>query len=125
MLEEETGPELIEKGLADIDTQEIGETLNIWLRVINSIHESQPDVALRPISSLFSILDWDELQTTAQWLVPDMVESIKPVAGAVMPSLINGLCELLTPSPGEDTGELDEALDNLRNILSNNGGKKI
>jgi len=125
LLEEETGPELIEKGLADIDTQEIGETLNIWLRVINSIHESQPDVALRPISSLFSILDWDELQTTAQWLVPDMVESIKPVAGSVMPSLINGLCELLTPSPGEDTGELDEALDNLRNILSNNGGKKI
>jgi len=122
-IDESDGTALIEKGLADLDTQEIGETLNTWLRIINSIHESQSDVALTPLSSLVSIIDLDELETAAQWILPNIIESIKPIAGAVMPSLINGVCELLTPEPGEDSEQIDEALSNLRNILSRNGGE--
>ena len=125
LVDEGDGSRLIGQGLADLDTQEVGETVNAWLRIINSIHDSQPDVALTPVSSLFSVIDWDELQTAAQWLVPDLIESIKPLAGAVMPSLINGLCELLTPIPGDDSDQLDEALANLRSILSSNGGGTI
>ncbi len=90
----------------------------------------RPDVAGAMLSSLFSVIDADDLNAAAKWIIPDVVESIKPLAGAVMPSVINALCSLITPAPGEDSAELDEALGNLGNILSNHcnnphGGREI
>jgi hypothetical protein len=124
------GAEWVAKELADLDTQEVGETCNAWLRIINAIHEERPDIAQTLLSSLSSVIDADELKTIAGWIIPDITASIKPIAGAVLPSVINALCDLMTPAPGEDLGELDEALGNLRNILSNNrhnphGGREI
>jgi hypothetical protein len=100
------------------------------LRIINATHESRPDIAENLLSSLFSIIDTDELQAAAKWMIPEAIASVKPIAGAVMPSIINALCHLMTPAPGEDSSEMDEAIGNLRKILSNpcnnpQGGREI
>lgn len=117
------GSEHIEAGLADLNTQELGDTLNAWLRMINQMHDARPEAVLTPLASLASMIDWDELRTASEWIMPDMIESIRPIAGAVMPSLLHGLCDLVTPSAGEETEALDEALARLRSLLSAQGGE--
>lgn len=101
-------------------TATVGENINTWSRLINRIHELQPEIGLSTVSPLFSVIDWDELQAAVQRLMPDISESVKPVVRTVMPELINRLCEFLRPAPGEDHDALAEALANLRYILSNN-----
>jgi len=112
------------KGLADLDTQEIGEIVNTLLRVINSIHENKPEIVSNLISSIVLAIDTDELKATADWIIRDAIDAIKPAAGVIVPSLLNGLCELIVSVPGEDSNDLDNALDSLKGILCKNGGKK-
>ena len=121
--EEEDHVDLAVKHLAEIDGQELGEVVNTWLHILNTLHDAKPEAVLEPVASLMTSLDWDELQEAAQWMVPGLVQAVKPSANAFMPSVIKGLCDLLTPSPGEDTDDLEEALDHLKNILSSNGGQ--
>lgn len=106
------------EGAADLETQEMAETVNSLLRTMNRIHQNKPGLLPQVLSEMAVSLDAGELKTAAEWIVPDVVRSMKPASGAVMPSLVRGLCGLLTPEPGEDAGELEKALDSLRVILA-------
>jgi hypothetical protein len=99
-------------------TETLGIYFNAWVRVINRVLYIRPELGSSALSFLLSSIDRDELKTAVNRLIPDITESLKPIARDVMPALINGLCELLKPGPAEDRDELDEALANLNNILS-------
>ncbi len=118
-LPEEEFADATAKVLADLETQEMAETVNTWLQIINRIHEYHPDITFHPVSSAFSVLDTQALKEAFKWLIPDLVKAVKPVSGAVMPELLKGFCALVTPEPGEDTTELNEALTSVKNILLN------
>jgi len=110
------------KEFAEVDTQEIGEILNSLFRIINRINDLYPGMAVMSISSVLSVIDRDELNITAQWLIPEMVEFIRPAADVVMPALINGLSDLIV---SQHSNEMDEALYKFKTILLSNGGEEI
>jgi hypothetical protein len=104
-------------GLSDLDTQELGETINAALRIFNSLRHSHPDAVPRVLAGVAATIDTDELKDAAVWIIPAAVEAVKPLAGAVMPSVLRGLAELLTPEPGDDTDEMAAAIAELKIAL--------
>lgn len=116
MLEDLPAQEVTEafsKGLVDLDTQEIGEVVNSLLRVINSIHGNNPEIITNLSSGIMTAIDTDELRAAAGCMIRIIADAIKPVAD-----------ELLTPLPGEDSSDLDNAIASLRDILCKEEGEK-
>ena len=103
--------------LSDLDTQELGETINTILRLLNSLRRSHPEAIPRILSDVAATIDPDELKDAASWIVPSAFTAVKPLAGAIMPSVIRGLADLLTPEPGDDTDEMDAAIAQLKTAL--------
>jgi len=123
-LPQEEIAENVLEGIADLDTQEIGEIVNMLLRVLNNVHQYNQQAVFNVISTIVASIDIDELGSAAQWVMKDSVEALRPVARTIMPTLILGLNELLKPMPGEDTNDMDQALSQLRETLGGNGGKR-
>ncbi|MFZ5595392.1 MAG: hypothetical protein ACOY31_00045 [Bacillota bacterium] len=108
-------------GMADLDTQEIGELVNSVLRYINIVYEHRPEVIPRVLSEISAAVDAEELNRAAENVMGSIVSAVKPVAGSVMPPLVRGLAQLLTPDPSEDSSGLEEALSSLRKIIVQEG----
>ena len=116
--------EAASKGLSDLDTYEIAEVANGFLRVINQIHKNRPEVFSNIAQSIADSVDPEEVRTAARWIVPEIVEAARPIFSAAMPQIINGLCTLLCD---EDAGRKDghrEAMENLRAVLLAAGGER-
>ncbi|MHB8139024.1 MAG: hypothetical protein ACYDGO_11660 [Smithellaceae bacterium] len=109
--------EAISAGLSDLDTQELGETINTVLRLLNSLRHSHPEALPSVLAGVAATIDTDELKEAASWIVPSAVTAVKPLAGVVMPPLIRGLAELLTPEPGDDMDETAGAIAQLKTAL--------
>ena len=116
-LPEEEVNEAMSAGLSDLDTQELGETINTTLRLLNSLRRTHPEALPGVLAGIAATIDIDELKETATWMVPSAVTAVKPLAVAMMPSVIRGLADLLTPEPGDDTDELDAAIAQLKTAL--------
>ena len=104
-------------GLSDLNNQELGETINTVLRLFNSLRRSHPDAIPRVLAGVAATIDADELKEAAAWIVPSAVAAVKPLAGAIMPSVLRGLAELLTPEPGDDKDELYTVIAELKTAL--------
>jgi len=104
-------------GLSDLDTQELGETINTVLRLLNSFRHSHPEAVPRFLAGLATTIDTDELKDAAAWIVPAAVDAFKPLAALIMPPVLRGLAELLTPEPGDDTDEMALAITELKTAL--------
>jgi hypothetical protein len=112
------------KGLSDLDTYEIAEVINGFLRNINSIHENRPEVFSSTVISIADSVDTEEFRTAADWLIPEIVEAIQPVLVASMPTIINALCNMLCPQGGIIDEKHREAMVNLKTVLLTAGGEK-
>ncbi len=104
-------------GLSNLDTQELGETINTVLRLLNSLRRSHPKALPQVLAGIATTIDTDELKEAARWIVPSTVTAVKPLAGAVMPPLIRGLAELLTPEQGDDREEMNAAIALLKTAI--------
>jgi len=107
----------ISTGLSNLDTQELGETINGVLRLLNSLRRTHPNSLPQLLAGVAATIDTDELKEAAQWIVPSAVAAVKPLTGAVMPSVLRGLACLLTPEPGDDREEIDTAIAELKTAL--------
>ena len=108
----------LSEGLADLDTQEASEILNLNLALLNRIHERQPEILGRLIAPLGDAIDIEALGQVLDWLVPELVEALRPALEAALPALVQGLCELLEQHPEPDV------LDPLRTFLASQGGAR-
>ena len=81
-------------GLYEIDTQGISEIMNTSLRMINNVHEENPDVFRRLLSELFMNIDTDALKDSVQWITRDIMEGLRPIVSEVLPVLIKGVSAL-------------------------------
>jgi len=116
-LPEEEVNEAMSAGLADMDTQELGETINTALRLLNSLRRTHPEAVPRVLAGVAATIDTDELKKTTAWIFPSAVAAVKPLAAAVIPSVLRGLAELLTPEPGDDKDEMAVAIAELKAAL--------
>jgi hypothetical protein len=111
------------KGLSDLDTYEIAEVINGFLRVINRIHESRPEVFSKIAGSIADSIDTIEFKATADWLIPEIVEAARPILSSAMPKLLNEFTKMLCPQDGTADHDHREALSSLRSALLASGGE--
>ncbi|MEI6608218.1 MAG: hypothetical protein WCO53_00560 [Deltaproteobacteria bacterium] len=104
-------------GLSDLDTQELGETINTILRLLNSLRRSHPETIPRVFAGVAATIDTDELKDATTWIIPAAVDAVKPLAGAIMPSVLRGLAELLRPESGDDTDDMANAIAEFKTAL--------
>lgn len=115
--------EATSKGLSDLDTFELAEVINGFLRVLNRIHESRPEVFSNITRSIFDSVNAEEIKATSQWLIPELVDAARPILTASMPQLINGLCGILNPQEGLVEDDNRKAILNLKAVLLAAGGE--
>lgn len=115
--------EATSKGLSDLDTFELAEVINGFLRVLNRIHESRPEVFSNITRSIFDSVNAEEIKATSQWLIPELIDSARPILTASMPQLINGLCGILNPQEGLVEDDNRKAILNLKAVLIAAGGE--
>lgn len=114
----------LSESLSDLDTYEIADLINSACRILNRIHALKPNFLLSLASGVADSLDQQAIAETAQWLVTDLVQAFKPLAPAVMPAFIKGMCELLSPEGGYESAAQAEAMQTLRATLAQAGGEK-
>jgi putative sterol carrier protein len=116
---DETGlKEAVTESMTDLDTFEAAELINTASRVINKIHDARPDLVANLISGVVDSLKTPDIVKTAEWLVPDVVAAIKPLATTVMPLFIKSLSELISPDEGYASPEHKQAMESLRTALT-------
>ncbi len=116
------GAEKIGDAISRLDFQELGDTINAWLRTLNALQEGRSGFLRKSAVSLLSSIDQDDLQDACKWLIPDLADSFKSLSHIFMPTILNGFTHMLTPSPGMDNSELEEAIKNFKAVLGPNGG---
>jgi hypothetical protein len=108
----------VSESMSDLDTYEIAGLVNTVCRVVNRIHDAKPDIVSNALSGVVDSVDSEEVKRTLQWLVPDVVAAIKPLATTVMPQLIKSLSELISPDEGYASPEHKVAMESLRTALA-------
>ncbi len=111
----------ITEGMSDLDTYEFAGLINTACRVANKIHDAKPDIVSNALSGVVDSVNADEVRKTFQWLIPDVVEALKPLAAVVMPLIIRALSELINPDGGYASPEHREALEAFRAVLAADG----
>ena len=76
----------VAKGCSDLDTYEIASVLNTLVRLLNGIHEVRPEVFSSFITSVADSLDTEEIRAAAAWIVPEVVEALRPILDAAVAS---------------------------------------
>jgi hypothetical protein len=115
----------LSESMSDLDTYEIAELINSTCRVLNRMRRTKPDIFSSLAIGVVDSLSADEVGKTVNWLIPDLVQALKPLAPTIMPSLIRGLCELIIPDAGLDSAEQAKALQTLRTAPAEaSGGEK-
>ncbi|MEN6446451.1 MAG: hypothetical protein ABFD70_01760 [Syntrophaceae bacterium] len=111
----------LSESMSDLDTYEIAGLVNIALKVANKIHAAKPDIVSNALSGVVDSVNAEEVRKTLQWLIPDVVDAVKPLASTVMPSLIKALSELISPDDGFASPEHREAMEAFRTVLATGG----
>ncbi|PKN03943.1 MAG: hypothetical protein CVU74_09445, partial [Deltaproteobacteria bacterium HGW-Deltaproteobacteria-9] len=74
----------ITEGMTDLDPYEIAELINTACRVINRIHDVNTDMIGQMLRGIVDSVRPEEFNRTAQWLVPDLMEAVKPLTGTLI-----------------------------------------
>jgi hypothetical protein len=112
----------LSESMSDLDTYEIALLINSTCRVLNRIHRAKPDILNSLASGVVDSLSAEEVGKTVNWLIPDLVQALKPLAPTIMPVLIRGLCEMINPDAGFESAEQAEAMQTLRATLAQAAG---
>jgi hypothetical protein len=109
--------EEVAKGISDIDVQELAETANRFLAMVNSISPLLAAKGIDPMDQFVASLDPFEVSETFKMVTDNAVKSLKPIAHDIMPHLVRGVTELLRPETDRRNTELETALAEFRSVL--------
>jgi hypothetical protein len=112
---------VMDEAVKEFDTYEAADLVNLTCKVLNRMHDAKPDLIGSLLSGVVDSISSDEVAKTAQWLVPDVVHAVKPLAQAMMPELLKGLAELIRDD-GYSGGKNREAVLELKAAMSSVGG---
>ncbi|HVN72906.1 MAG TPA: hypothetical protein VMU10_12890 [Desulfomonilia bacterium] len=115
--------EALSKGLSDLDTYEIAEVINGFLRIINRIHEIKPEIFSNITHSIADSLDTQEVRSAAQWLIPEIADAVRPIVTAAAPQM-KGLFSILYPQEGLTDKDRQDAVFNVKSHTVQPGGER-
>lgn len=124
LFEEAHGPDFFDavaRGLSDLDTYEIAEVVNGFFRLLNSLHDARPEVLSSVMNSIVDSVDPDQVSQAARWFVPELIDAARPLLEAALPSVIQGITEVLNPHDGIMDEDHIKALQGLREMLVTGG----
>ncbi len=101
----------------DIDADEISELADLTISLAANVLKSKPGLVEEILSNIISGIDTDAFEDTFARLTKEIFVAINPFVSVLMPSLVNGLVELLSESLNQNTDQLPSALLRLSNIL--------
>jgi hypothetical protein len=115
--------EAVAEGALKVDAGELAETVNLLCAILNRVHENRPEFTQNMIWTFVSAADLPRISQTAAWLFEDFAQAARPVARAVLPSVLNALSDWLGPDEDGENGEMGEALARFRKTIAVTGGK--
>jgi hypothetical protein len=115
--------EAMSENLKEFDTYEAAGLINGFCGFLNRIHDVQPRILSSLVTGVVDSVSTDEVGRMAEWLIPDLVEAVKPLASAFMPELLKALSNLIRDD-GYADDKYQEAVKDLREALSVAGGVK-
>lgn len=111
----------VNESMSDLDTYEIADLLNTACRLANRIHDARADIVSNLVSGVVDSINPEEVRKTASWLIPDFIEAIRPLAGEVMPILLQSLSGLMTSEYGYESPEYAGAAEADRTAPASGG----
>ena len=100
-----------------LDEQELADLISLIAQITNAVYAANPDCLPASVAGLVAAVDFDQIRDLAESrLIPELFQAIRPLALILMPPIIHGLCDLLTPGPEGVDPELQAALDRLAGI---------
>lgn len=111
----------VSESMSDLDTYEIAGLVNTLCRVANRIHDARPDIMSNLLSGITDSVSTEEVGKTAQWLIPDFVDAVKPLAAEVMPILMKSLRDLMNPDDNYKSTERSDGMDAFRAAPASGG----
>lgn len=116
--EDEELAEALKQVVSDIDTGEIAEYLNTWIRLINRVHDVCPDLPRSFADGLVHSLDHEDARKALGWIFRELLE---PLAAPLSPPLLHLLCDILEEAGGHENREYHEAFDRLARLMAERG----
>ncbi len=93
--------EAMSENLKEFDTYEAAGLINGFCGLLNRIHDIQPGILGSLVTGVVDSVSVDEVNRTVEWLIPELVEAVKPMASVFMPELIKAyLREALSVAGG-------------------------
>ena len=103
--------------LSGYDAQETAEVFNNVLVIANRLNASKPDICTEFIRQFIDAVDHDELAGLARQVLGEMREELRPMARAVVPGLVEWVCDTLQPEDDEFEEDAARARGALRALL--------
>lgn len=104
-------------GLSELELQEIAEIVNLTSTLVNRLANLKPELLGSVATQLAGSIDPYEIQKSTKIITAGVSESFKPIARAVLPSIIKGVCECLRPDDDEFEDEAEQTRAALRELL--------
>ncbi len=100
-----------------IDLQAMVDLFNGTLVFLNRMHAVDGELGQKTLATLSSRVDMYELEEAIGWMAGDISTGLRPVGRAVVPGLVNCLCDMLEPADDEFEEEAARARARLHNLL--------
>ncbi len=117
--------ELLAQSLADaidsLSSDELSEAFGSTLTIMQTVHKHQPGTLGKLLTNIVKTIDDDDLTAAADIFFQEAVKAVKPLAGTVMPPLLNGLAELIDASLEDAPETTAPPLSRLLDMLKTDG----
>lgn len=90
----------VSDSVSDLDTHEVAGLINTACRVLDRIHDARPDIVSNLMGGIADSIDSEQVRRISKWLIPDLVEALRPLAPIIIPELIKGFNELTPREEG-------------------------
>jgi hypothetical protein len=106
---EETDPAgldaAVSESVSDLDTYEIAGLINTACSILERVHQARPDIVSSLLGGIADSVDTEQVRRICGWLIPDLVDALRPLAPVIVPELIRGLQDLTGPLSAAAGGE--------------------
>ncbi len=123
-LPEEELAQNLATALTSLSTYDLSESFSAILNLVQTMHKHQPGELGKWLNGIVKTVDEEDLAAVAESLVQEAVEALRPLAAAVMPTVLQGLGDLLTASLEDAPESTAFTLSRLFAMGNSNGETK-